>query len=222
MAVNFPERTAVLLDHQRLWLEAVERVVQRVGVDVVGKATSPDTAIALLAHHHPDLFIVDLKGVEREMDTASLLRQARESAPRSKTVVLSTYDDRRYIGAVLAAGAEIYVLKRVNPDDLASTIRQLFENCVFVAGTRLEPATPVAVAPPARRLTRRELEILRVAAEGRTNAQIAKLLTVTEETVKFHLSNIYQKLDVSNRTEAGRWAQTQGLLGLSARAAQTA
>jgi DNA-binding NarL/FixJ family response regulator len=209
---QFPDRTAVLLDNQRLWLEAVERVVERVGVDVVGKATSPDTAIALLAHHHPDLFIVDLKGVERDMDAAALLRAARETAPRAKTVVLSTYEDRRYIAAVLAAGAEIYVLKRVNPDDLASTIRQAFENCVFVAGTRAEPPAVTPVAAPARQLTRRELEILRVAAEGRTNAQIAKLLTVTEETVKFHLSNIYQKLDVSNRTEAGRWAQTQGLL----------
>lgn len=59
-----PERTAVLLDHQRLWLEAVDRVVQRVGVSVVGKATEPDTALALLAHHHPDLFIADLKAAE--------------------------------------------------------------------------------------------------------------------------------------------------------------
>jgi DNA-binding NarL/FixJ family response regulator len=220
--LNFPERTAVLLDHQRLWLEAVDRVVQRVGVEVVGKASEPDTALALLGHHHPDLFIADVKAAEADMDATTLLRLAREHAPRATTVVLSAYDDRRYIAHVLEAGAQVYVLKRVNPDDLASTIRQVFDNCVFVAGPRPEAVVTAPVARPPRNLTRRELEILRVAAEGRTNAQIAKLLTVTEETVKFHLSNIYQKLDVSNRTEAGRWAQTQGLLTHAVRAARSA
>ncbi len=217
-----PERTSVLLDHQRLWLEAVDRVVQRVGVSVVGKATEPDTALALLAHHHPDLFIADLKAAESEMDPVTLLRMAREHAPRATSVVLSAHDDRRYIAHVLASGADLYVLKRVNPDDLASTIRQVFDSCVFVAAPRPEPVPAAPPARPPRNLTRRELEILRVAAEGRTNAQIAKLLTVTEETVKFHLSNIYQKLDVSNRTEAGRWAQTQGLLTPALHAARTA
>jgi DNA-binding CsgD family transcriptional regulator len=66
------------------------------------------------------------------------------------------------------------------------------------------------------RLTRRELEILQLVAEGHSNAQLARMLWVTEQTVKFHLSNIYRKLDVSNRTEASRWAQLQGLLSSSA------
>jgi DNA-binding CsgD family transcriptional regulator len=61
-------------------------------------------------------------------------------------------------------------------------------------------------------LTRRELEILRLVAEGHSNAQLARMLWVTEQTVKFHLSNIYRKLDVANRTEASRWAQRRGLL----------
>ncbi len=61
-------------------------------------------------------------------------------------------------------------------------------------------------------LTRRELEILRLVAEGRSNAQLAKMLWVTEQTVKFHLSNVFRKLQVSNRTEASRWAQLRGLL----------
>ena len=73
-------------------------------------------------------------------------------------------------------------------------------------------------APPrpgvAPRLTRRELEILRLAAEGYSNAQLAQMLWVTEQTVKFHLSNIYRKLRVSNRTEASRWAQQHGLLNV--------
>jgi DNA-binding CsgD family transcriptional regulator len=65
---------------------------------------------------------------------------------------------------------------------------------------------------PAADLTRRELEILKLVAEGHSNSQLARMLWVTEQTVKFHLSNIYRKLDVANRTEASRWAQVHGLL----------
>ena len=68
------------------------------------------------------------------------------------------------------------------------------------------------VQAPSVDLTRRETEILRLAAEGHSNAQVAKLLWVTEQTVKFHLSNIYRKLEVANRTEASRWAHIHGLL----------
>jgi DNA-binding CsgD family transcriptional regulator len=78
------------------------------------------------------------------------------------------------------------------------------------------PATPVSDAPPRQErpggLTRRELEILKHVAEGHSNATVARTLWVTEQTVKFHLSNIYRKLDVTNRTEASRWAQINGLL----------
>ena len=66
--------------------------------------------------------------------------------------------------------------------------------------------------PAAHDLTRRELEILQLVAEGHSNSQLARMLWVTEQTVKFHLSNIYRKLDVANRTEASRWAQLNGLL----------
>jgi DNA-binding NarL/FixJ family response regulator len=121
------------------------------------------------------------------------------------------------VDAALAAGAVAYVVKTAHADDVAAAIRQSFEHSVYLAAGR-----PVASArPPARRaepsedtagLTRRELEILRLVAEGHSNAHLARMLWVTEQTVKFHLSNIYRKLDVANRTEASRWAQVQGLL----------
>jgi DNA-binding CsgD family transcriptional regulator len=78
----------------------------------------------------------------------------------------------------------------------------------------VEPQPAAYGIDPSRSgLTRRELEILRLVAEGHSNAQLARMLWVTEQTVKFHLSNIYRKLDVGNRTEASRWAQLNGLLG---------
>ena len=116
------------------------------------------------------------------------------------------------------------MIKTAHPDDLASAIRQAFEHSVYLAGAR-----PVHTAAPkpqpgddSRGLTRRELEILQLVAEGHSNAQLAKMLWVTEQTVKFHLSNIYRKLDVANRTEASRWAQVRGLLPAPARQASIA
>jgi DNA-binding NarL/FixJ family response regulator len=119
------------------------------------------------------------------------------------------------IDSALAAGAAAYVVKTAHPEDLASAIRQAFSHSVYLAG---RPAVaPIPVPEPAPvddspGLTRRELEILRLVAEGHSNAQLARMLWVTEQTVKFHLSNIYRKLDVANRTEASRWAQVHGLL----------
>ncbi len=75
---------------------------------------------------------------------------------------------------------------------------------------------------PAHDLTRRELEILQLVAEGYSNSQLARMLWVTEQTVKFHLSNIYRKLDVANRTEASRWAQVNGLLPATPAASRSA
>jgi DNA-binding NarL/FixJ family response regulator len=107
----------------------------------------------------------------------------------------------------------MYCVKTAEPEDLASAIRQAFESSIHYAGSRewqreAAPAEPVDVSG----LTKREVEILQLVAEGHSNSQLAKMLWVTEQTVKFHLSNIYRKLDVSNRTEASRWAQLHGLL----------
>jgi DNA-binding CsgD family transcriptional regulator len=93
----------------------------------------------------------------------------------------------------------------------------------FVAGRRVAelpaPAGAIARAEPAPKLTRRQREILRLVAEGRSNGEVARLLWVTEQTVKFHLANVYRKLRVANRTEASRWAHEQGLLAEPALAA---
>ena len=213
------QRTAVLLDEQPIWLDGVERVLERLGIRVVGKATHPETALDLIEVERPDVFVTAIELPEGEMDGLTCLRQARERAPGLRAIVVSTFRDPDHIDAALEAGAAAYVIKTAHPDDLASAIRQAFEHSVFYAGAR--PAAAAPVTPPrsgeeAYGLTRRELEILQLVAEGRSNAQLAKMLWVTEQTVKFHLSNIYRKLDVANRTEASRWAQVQGLLPAAA------
>ena len=132
--------------------------------------------------------------------------------------MLSAYDDLEHIDAALEAGAVAYVVKTVHPDDFAAAIRQAFEHSIYLAGATAMPPTVTAAAPSAPAtddwcgLTRRELEILQLVAEGHSNAQLARMLWVTEQTVKFHLSNVYRKLGVSNRTEASRYAMRRGLL----------
>jgi DNA-binding NarL/FixJ family response regulator len=212
MPSGSPKRTAVIVDEHPLWLDSVELAVARAGLDVVARATSPSEALTHVDELAPDLVVTGLKTPDGEMAGVDFVRCVREGVPAAKVVVLSMFDDGAHIDASLEAGAHAYVLKTTHPDDLISAIRQAFNHSVYLASPR-----PTAVGVGADRdeshgLTRRELEILKLVAEGHSNAQVARRLWVTEQTVKFHLSNVYRKLGVANRTEASRFAQLRGLL----------
>lgn len=201
---------AVVLDPHPLWLDALEVVLARVGATVVAKTTSAREALAAIERHRPQLLTLELDNQPGEPTGLDVLRRAKEVVPSLRAIVLSAHHDTDHIDAALAAGAAAYVVKTAHPDDVASAVRQAFEHSVYLAGTP-SPPTRAATKRPGG-LTRRELEILRLVAEGHSNAQLARMLWVTEQTVKFHLSNVYRKLEVSNRTEASRWAQVNGLL----------
>jgi DNA-binding NarL/FixJ family response regulator len=129
-------------------------------------------------------------------------------------ILLGEVDEIGVVEQAFDAGVYAYLLRTADPEDLAATVRQAFSTAIYLSGRlhkdTARPATrPLDGTPP---LTRRELEILRLAAAGRSNAELARRLWVTEQTVKFHLSNVYRKLSVANRTEAAHWAQLHGLL----------
>ena len=219
------EKTAVILDRHPLWLEALESLLSRVGVTVLGKTTSPSEALEMIDETHPNVFITEYDSVEESGEGLSTLRRAAANNPAIHSVVLSTKDDPDSIEAAFAAGASVYCVKTAEPDDLASAIRQAFHNSIYYATSRsrtTEQAPSSSHETESPGLTRREVEILRLVAEGHSNSQLAKMLWVTEQTVKFHLSNIYRKLDVANRTEASRWAQLHGLLPTAAEGATAA
>jgi DNA-binding NarL/FixJ family response regulator len=207
---------AVVLDPHPIWLDAVELVLARIGATVVVKTSSGREALATIERVQPRLLTLELDSLPGEPDGFEVMRQARGLSPNLRAIVLSAHHDTAHIDAALAAGAAAYVVKTAHPDDVASAVRQAFDHSVYLAGAPRPSAPP---SPGARTgtespggLTRRELEILRLVAEGHSNSQLARMLWVTEQTVKFHLSNIYRKLGVSNRTEASRWAQLNGLL----------
>jgi DNA-binding NarL/FixJ family response regulator len=222
IAPNIP-RTAVLLDPQPLWRYGVESVLRRIGVDVVAKTETADGLAALIRELEPDVLVAETQVPGRGPPVLPALRDALEERPELKIVVLSESGSQAQRAAAFEAGAVAYVVKTTHPDDIASAIRQAFQHSVFFADhqeqpTRQEPAhAPVprsaAHTDTGSDLTPRETEILRLVAQGRSNGEIARALWVTEQTVKFHLSNIYRKLNVANRTEASRWAFVHELLG---------
>jgi DNA-binding NarL/FixJ family response regulator len=207
---------AVLLDPHPIWLDAVELVLNRVGVTVVGKTSAGSEAIQLVEERKPELLTLEIDPLPGEPGGLDVLRKVRSTTPNLRAIVLSSRHDTGHIDGALAAGASAYVVKTAHPDDVASAVRQAFDHSVFMPGSQATPSASAAEAPARREtpggLTRRELEILKLVAEGHSNAALARMLWVTEQTVKFHLSNIYRKLDVTNRTEASRWAQLNGLL----------
>jgi two-component system response regulator DevR len=206
-----PSRSAVLLDRQPLWLEALEGILARIDVHVVGKATTPARALELIEEHRPDVFVTGLDMGEHEMDGIACIEHARERHPGLRVVVVSSLTGSEHVDRALAAGAAAYVVKTAHPDDLATAVRQAFQPSVYFPAPK-DTARQKPGEAHVLHLTPREREILRLVAEGHSNAALAKMLWVTQQTVKFHLSNVYRKLGVSNRTEAARWAQLNGLL----------
>jgi DNA-binding NarL/FixJ family response regulator len=205
-------RTAVLVDEHPLWLDTIEQVVKPVQMRVLAKVTRASAALEVLCQETPDLLLTGIRMPDGEINGIELVRQARERSPGMTVIVLSMYEDRALVEAAFAAGAFAYVLKSADPDDLRAAIRQAFEPSVYFAPEFVGNGEPDERPSIDAGLTRREIEILQLVAEGYSNAQLAKMLWVTEQTVKFHLSNIYRKLGVANRTEASRWAQVHGLL----------
>jgi DNA-binding NarL/FixJ family response regulator len=216
-----PTRTAVLLDVHPVWLDAVQDILTRVNVTVVGKATAPAVALALIDEHKPDLFVIEIDTRGDDVDGIQCMRAAKQTRPDLRMLVLSSLDDPVRIESAFAAGATAYVIKTAHSEDVGAAVRQAFEPSVFLAngerrnypGSGKEDTSgDEASEGESKPLTRRELEILQLVSEGYSNAELARMLWVAEQTVKFHLSNIYRKLAVANRTEASRWAQLHNIL----------
>ena len=206
--VVVPNRTAVVIDRHHEWLELVEAVLATVAVDVVGTAPSLREGTQLIEEREPELVIVEAPMEE----SAAALGWLSETAARFPDIkmIAAGAQEPVAIRDVLTAGADAYVVKSPEPLDLAAAVRQMDERSFFLSTE--SGAEGEHTAEPGLGLTKRELEILRLASQGLSNGTIAKRLWVTEQTVKFHLANTYRKLGVSNRTAAARQAQLRGLL----------
>jgi DNA-binding NarL/FixJ family response regulator len=198
----------LIADDHRLIAEGIKRSLEETSeFEVVAEAETGSQIMPLIRRTNPDLVLLDLRmpGV----DGLTALEQIKREHPSIKVVILSASTDQTVIEAALGKGASAYVLKSVNPVDLASTLRQVMEGSVFHAvGMPKQGQTSAAELG----LTAREVSILNALARGLTNQAIGKELFVAEQTVKFHLTNIYRKLDAANRTEAVRLAYQRGII----------
>jgi NarL family two-component system response regulator LiaR len=203
-------RTAVIVARDPLWLGNARQTLAKADVDVVATTTLLNETTRTLERLQPDLVVLEFDPLADEV-VPQWLSQTARSFPHMKIIVLSDNDDPDCIDTALKAGASGYVLKQRYSEDLAVTVRQAYDRSLFLLGQYSQPAGR-SPTPALFDLTRREKEILSLAAEGLSNREIARKLWVTEQTVKFHLSNIYAKLGVTNRTAASRLAQVHGLL----------
>jgi DNA-binding NarL/FixJ family response regulator len=199
----------LIADDHRLIAEGIRKALEETGdFEVVGEANTGSQVLPLVRRTNPDLVILDLRmpGV----DGLTCLEQIREQHADVKVVVLSMSTDPSVIQAALKRGASAYVVKSVNPMDLPSVLRQAIEGTVFSA-VGLEESGESESARDLG-LTSREVTIIQALSRGLSNQAIGKELWVAEQTVKFHLTNIYRKLGVANRTEAVRLAYQHGLI----------
>jgi DNA-binding NarL/FixJ family response regulator len=178
---------------------------QTAGFEVVGFVDGRASVRDALVEHRPDVVLVD--ELEDAVVALARLREASEHAPDAQIVLLTLRMEDGWLADAFEAGADAVLSKSMHPVSLGTTLREVVRGNVV---HRYE--SPRRTAAEACPLTRRELEILLLAAEGHTNGQIARSLWVTEQTVKFHLSNTYRKLGVANRTEASRYAHLHELV----------
>lgn len=195
----------MVFDRYPLFLDVVSKVLGDRSVDIRGKTTVPEQALELLDRHSPDLFVAGID-TGAGVDGIDLVRRATTTWPGLKVIALSNGTGGERIEEAFAAGACAYVTKGASWEDISVAIRQMFHHSIHLASDRPRQEPAVRAAADDAGLTDREQQILLLVAEGHSNAELASQLWVTEQTVKFHLSNIYRKINVSNRTQASRWA----------------
>jgi len=178
---------------------------QEEGLKVVGEASDGFSAVERIQSNPPDLSLidVDMPGISG----IRAIRILRKVMPEMKILVLSTYDDERYINEAMSAGADGYVLKCVEVAELVKIIRSVYEGRQLASPFLVNLAVRDDEAEAAEEskelvLTQREKEILEAIIDGRSNKEISDSLCISIETVKSHIKSIYQKLQVRNRVEA--------------------
>lgn len=200
----------VVADDHTLMREGVVAVIARQSdMVVVGEAADGEGAVALVEREHPDVLLLDLR--MPKLDGVAVIERLKPKFPDLAIVVLSTYDTDDDILRALRAGSKAYLLKDTPPDELANCVRTVHAGRNYVSAT---VGAKLAAQATQTSLTFRELDVIKLIAQGCLNKEIADRLSITEGTVKSHTSALFLKLGVANRTEAVREAVRRGLVRL--------
>ncbi len=204
----------LVVDDQELVRSGFAMILERAGFDVLGQASDGASGVALAEQCRPDVVLMDVR--MPGMDGIEATRQVTALRDAPRVLVLTTFDLDEYVFAAVEAGASGFLLKDVAPDDLVHAVRVVSRGEAMLAPALirrlLERFARPSARPPAVGLSERETEIARQVARGRSNAEIAADLFLSEATVKTYVSRILTKLDLRDRVQVAVWAYESGLV----------
>ncbi|MCU0490435.1 MAG: response regulator transcription factor [Chloroflexaceae bacterium] len=208
---SVPIRILVVDDHPVVRHGLVSMLRYEPGIELVGEAADGMEAARLILEQLPDVVLLDLR--LPGLSGVDIMRQVRPQAPQVRFLVLTTYDTDEYIGSALTAGAQGYLLKDTPPEDLVRAVRGLMQGrAALEPGVAARLLERVARPDDMDELSARELEVLRLLVAGASNKAIAAQLHLSENTIKTHLSRIFEKLRVQSRAEAVAVALQRGIV----------
>ena len=189
---------------------------------VVGEGSNGIEAVDLSARLNPDVILLDL--LMPEMDGVEATQKILERSPHSRVLILTSFGEDDKVFPAIRAGAHGYLLKDIQPRDLVQAIRETYQGktqlhpdvarrlmMAVAGGSPIKESKPVSLSTELQGLTEREREVLDLIARGLTNREIAAQMVISEKTVKTHVSNLLDKLDLEDRTRAAIWALKHGL-----------
>ncbi|MAT43729.1 MAG: DNA-binding response regulator [Anaerolineaceae bacterium] len=200
-----PVIRVVLADDHAVVRAGIRKFIEQPGdIQVVGEAIDGEMALEMIEEKKPDVIVLDI-----QMPKATGIEVSREIRARRWTIgvlILTSYDDDPYISAVLKTGANGYVLKTASPEEIVNAVRDVYQGKSVLDATIL-PKVMAQIAnpnssPSFEPLTDREVEILTQVAKGLTNKVVGINLQISDRTVQGHIARIFEKLQVSSRTEA--------------------
>ena len=210
----------VIIDDHQLFREGVKRILaMENNFDVVAEGDDGSTAIALVEEHSPDVILMDIN--MPKVNGVEATKQLIEKFPNVKVLILSIHDDETYVTHVLKTGAAGYLLKEMDADALIEAVKVVADGGAYIhpkvthnlineyrrLATDTTPEAEIGFREveyrrPLHVLTRRECEVLQLMTDGKSNRSIGEILFISEKTVKNHVSNILQKMNVKDRTQA--------------------
>jgi DNA-binding NarL/FixJ family response regulator len=207
-----------VVDDQRLFARGLSGLVGMLPeTEVVGVAYDGEEAVELCRKEEPDVVLMDIS--MPKMDGISATREIRDLLPQTAVVILTAHEDDEHVFEGIKAGAQGYLLKDAELEDLSRAIRTVHAGNTIIAPDLAQKMlnafqsgdspTGKGLAPP---LTERELEVIRALARGKSDRQIAHALGISEKTVNNHTSNIYRKLHLFDRTQAVIYAVREGII----------
>jgi DNA-binding NarL/FixJ family response regulator len=216
------QKTTILIaDDHALLRESMRNLLDRQDdMEVVGEACDGEEAVKLASKLKPDIAVMDI--VMPRLNGIEASKEIKRVSPSTAILILTAYDDAQYVMGLLEAGAAGYLLKSARGRDVVAAIRAVREGESVLHPSIIAMLLKRAMTMPAEdnkvkskeNLTEREVEVLKLAAMGLSNKEIAEKLSVTVRTVKAHISNVFDKMDVASRTEAILKAMREGWLEL--------